>query len=49
MRVASAPVSFGIFELTAADAGLPDPVAVLDAMVVTAPFSVRRIELLLTE
>ena len=33
MRVASAPVSFGIFELTADDAGLPDPVAVLDAMV----------------
>src|SRR5260221_14345168 len=33
MRVASAPVSFGIFELTTDDAGLPDPVAVLDAMV----------------
>ncbi|MFL6051201.1 MAG: sugar phosphate isomerase/epimerase family protein [Gaiellales bacterium] len=33
MRVASAPVSFGIFELTAEDDGLPDPVAVLDAMV----------------
>ena len=33
MRVASAPVSFGIFELTADDAGLPDPVAVLDAIV----------------
>jgi inosose dehydratase len=33
MRVASAPVSFGIFELTAEDAGLPDPVAVLDGMV----------------
>jgi inosose dehydratase len=32
MRVASAPVSFGIFELTADDAGLPEPVAVLDAM-----------------
>ena len=32
MRVASAPVSFGIFELTADDAGLPDPMAVLDAM-----------------
>ena len=26
MRVASAPVSFGIFELTAGDSGLPDPV-----------------------
>ncbi len=33
MRVASAPVSFGVFELTADDEGLPDPVAVLDAMV----------------
>jgi inosose dehydratase len=33
MRVASAPVSFGVFELTADDSGLPDPVAVLDAMV----------------
>jgi inosose dehydratase len=32
MRVASAPVSFGIFELTAADSGLPDPLAVLDAI-----------------
>ena len=32
MRIASAPVSFGIFELTADDAGLPDPLAVLDAM-----------------
>lgn len=32
MRVASAPVSFGVFELTAADAGLPDPQGVLDAM-----------------
>ena len=32
MRVASAPVSFGIFELTAGDSGLPDPVAVLDAI-----------------
>jgi inosose dehydratase len=32
MRVASAPVSFGIFELTTEDEGLPDPVAVLDAM-----------------
>jgi inosose dehydratase len=33
MRVASAPVSFGVFEMTAEDAGLPDPEAVLDAMV----------------
>ena len=32
MRVASAPVSFGVFELTAGDSRLPDPVAVLDAM-----------------
>ena len=32
MRVASAPVSFGIFELTAEDAGLPAPGEVLDAM-----------------
>ena len=32
MRVASAPVSFGIFELTTEDEGLPDPIAVLDAM-----------------
>ena len=32
MRVASAPVSFGVFEMTADDAGLPDPAAVLDAM-----------------
>jgi inosose dehydratase len=32
MRVASAPVSFGIFELTAEDAGLPAPGDVLDAM-----------------
>jgi inosose dehydratase len=32
MRVASAPVSFGIFELTSADEGLPDPIDVLDAM-----------------
>jgi len=35
MRVASAPVSFGIFELTADDAGLPDPVDVLDAIAET--------------
>ena len=35
MRVASAPVSFGIFELTTDDEGLPDPIAVLDAMVDT--------------
>lgn len=33
MRVASAPVSFGVFEMTAGDTGLPDPAAVLDAMV----------------
>ena len=33
MRVASAPVSFGVFEMTADDAGRPDPPAVLDAMV----------------
>jgi inosose dehydratase len=32
MRVASAPVSFGIFELTTEDEGLPDPIDVLDAM-----------------
>lgn len=32
MRVASAPVSFGIFELTTDDEGLPDPIDVLDAM-----------------
>jgi inosose dehydratase len=32
MRVASAPVSFGIFELTADDSGLPDPLDVLDAI-----------------
>ena len=32
MNIASAPVSFGIFELTADDAGLPDPIAVLDAI-----------------
>jgi inosose dehydratase len=32
MRVASAPVSFGVFEMTAGDTGLPDPAAVLDAM-----------------
>ena len=35
MRVASAPVSFGVFELTAADSGLPDPLAVLDAIAAT--------------
>jgi inosose dehydratase len=33
MRVASAPVSFGVFEMTAGASGLPDPEAVLDAMV----------------
>ena len=33
MRVANAPVSFGIFELTSDDSGLPSPVAVLDAIV----------------
>jgi inosose dehydratase len=32
MRLASAPVSFGIFEMTADDSGLPEPEAVLDAM-----------------
>ncbi|MGN6378550.1 MAG: sugar phosphate isomerase/epimerase family protein [Gaiellales bacterium] len=32
MRAASAPVSFGVFEMTADDAGLPDPDRVLDAM-----------------
>ena len=32
MNIASAPVSFGIFELTADDAGLPNPIAVLDAI-----------------
>jgi inosose dehydratase len=32
MRVASAPVSFGIFELTTDDEGLPDPIDVLDAI-----------------
>jgi inosose dehydratase len=32
VRVASAPVSFGIFELTAGDTDLPGPVDVLDAM-----------------
>jgi len=32
VRVASAPVSFGVFEMTADAAGLPDPQAVLDAM-----------------
>ncbi len=32
MRVASAPVSFGVFELTSDDEGLPDPIDVLDAM-----------------
>src|SRR5689334_22345588 len=32
MRSASAPVSFGVFEMTAADTGLPDPDRVLDAM-----------------
>lgn len=32
MRVASAPVSFGIFELTTEDEGLPDPIDVLDAI-----------------
>jgi len=35
MRVASAPVSFGIFELTTGDSGLPDPIDVLDAMAET--------------
>ena len=35
MKLASAPVSFGIFELTADDAGLPDPIAVLDAIAAT--------------
>jgi inosose dehydratase len=30
--MASAPVSFGIFEMTADDSGLPDPQTVLDAM-----------------
>jgi inosose dehydratase len=33
MRIASAPVSFGVFEMTADDTGLPDPMAVLDAIV----------------
>jgi len=32
MRVASAPVSFGVFEMTAGDTGLPDAIAVLDAI-----------------
>ena len=32
MNVANAPVSFGIFELTSDDSGLPNPVAVLDAI-----------------
>jgi inosose dehydratase len=32
MRVASAPVSFGIFELTTGDDSLPAPAAVLDAI-----------------
>ena len=35
MRIASAPVSFGIFELTADDSGLPDAIAVLDAIAET--------------
>jgi inosose dehydratase len=35
MRVASAPVSFGVFEMTAGESGLPDPKAVLDAMAET--------------
>src|SRR5205085_11478173 len=35
VKVASAPVSFGIFELTAGDSGLPDPVDVLDAIAET--------------
>jgi inosose dehydratase len=32
LRVASAPVSFGVFALTADDSGLPDPLDVLDAI-----------------
>ena len=32
MRVASAPVSFGVFEMTAGDTGLPDAADVLDAI-----------------
>ena len=35
MRAASAPVSFGVFEMTAGDSGLPDPEALLDAIVET--------------
>ncbi|MGZ4431955.1 MAG: sugar phosphate isomerase/epimerase family protein [Gaiellales bacterium] len=35
MRAASAPVSFGVFEMTADDSGLPAPEALLDAIAET--------------